>query len=212
MARSKAAQKPMGSTPVKPTRDGQRTAEAMREAAAELFHTHGYEATSLREVASTVGIQVGSLYNHISGKDQLLSIIMIEVLEDLLVAMDDATQDLDDPVQRLEAAIDCHIRFHAERRRDVFIGNSELRSLAPDDRKRVVALRKRYEEILRELVMAATSSAGGDIVDPKLQVFAIVAIGTHVSSWYLPGRGYSLDAIVDRYTTMIFRQLAMPRP
>jgi AcrR family transcriptional regulator len=211
MARASTATNGKAATPAKPVRDGQKTAEAMREAAAELFYTHGYEATSLREVASAVGIQVGSLYNHISGKDQLLSSIMIEVMEDLLAAMAAATGELEDPVERLTAAIDCHIRFHAERRRDVFIGNSELRSLAPDDRKKVVALRKRYEDSLRELVTAAAAEADGDIIDPKLQVFAIVAIGTHVASWYLPGRGYSLDLIVDTYTTMIFRQLAMAR-
>jgi TetR/AcrR family transcriptional regulator, cholesterol catabolism regulator len=211
MARAKTASKATAA-PVRPIRDGQRTAEAMREAAADLFYTHGYEATSLREVASAVGIQVGSLYNHIAGKDQLLSSIMIEVMQDLLAAMEQATEGLEDPVLRLAAAIDCHIRFHAERRRDVFIGNSELRSLSPEDRKRVVSLRKKYEESLRELVSAATAEAHGDLIDPKLQVFAIVAIGTHVSSWYLPGRGYSLDVIVDTYTTMIFRQLAISRP
>lgn len=209
MARANAATKGKAAAPVKPVRDGQKTAEAMREAAAELFYTHGYEATSLREVASAVGIQVGSLYNHISGKDQLLSSIMIEVMEDLLAAMDAATGSLTNPIERLTAAIDCHIRFHAERRRDVFIGNSELRSLAPDDRKKVVALRKKYEDSLRELVAAAAAEGDGDIIDPKLQVFAIVAIGTHVSSWYLPGRGYSLDLIVATYTKMIFRQLSM---
>jgi len=182
----------------------------MREAAADLFYEHGYEATSLREVASAVGIQVGSLYNHISGKDQLLSGIMIDVMNGLLDSVDASVADTEDPAKRLAAAIDCHIRFHAERRRDVFIGNSELRSLGPEDRKTVIGLRKKYEEKLRELVRAAASD--DELVDVKLQVFSIVAIGTHVSSWYKPGRGYSLDYIVDAYTTMIFRQLGVPRP
>lgn len=211
MVRANAAAKGRAAVAVRPIRDGQRTAEAMREEAAELFYTHGYEATSLREVASAVGIQVGSLYNHISGKDQLLSSIMLEVMEDLMAALDASIGELEDPVERLTAGIDCHIRFHAERRRDVFIGNSELRSLAPEDRKKVVSLRKQYEDSLRALVAAAVDEGDGDLIDPKLQVFAIVAIGTHVASWYLPGRGYSLDLIVDTYTTMIFRQLAMTR-
>ncbi|MFD6064927.1 TetR/AcrR family transcriptional regulator [Rhodococcus wratislaviensis] len=52
---------------------------AAREAAARLFYEHGYEATSLRTVASEVGIQVGSLYNHISGKEELPTDIMVSV-------------------------------------------------------------------------------------------------------------------------------------
>lgn len=209
MPRTRVAQKAPQNGTTKHVRDGQRTAEMMREAAADLFFKHGYEATSLRQVAAEVGIQVGSLYNHISGKDELLSAIMIQVMSDLQEALDAATDGIQDPVERLSAAIDCHIRFHAERRRDTFIGNSELRSLGADDRKKVVTLRKKYEETLRDLVSAAVSAGDGDVIDAKLQAFAIVAIGTHVASWYQPGRGYSLDDIVDAYTQMIFRQLAL---
>jgi len=190
-------------------RGGPRTAEMIREAAADLFYLHGYEATSLRQVASQVGIQVGSLYNHISGKDELLSAIMIQVMVDLQAALEESIADVADPVDRLVAAVGCHIRFHAERRRDVFIGNSELRSLDAEAHKKVVSLRKKYEETLRDLVVAAADSADGDVIDVKLQVFAIVAIGTHVASWYKPGRGYPLDDIVDTYTQIILRQLAL---
>lgn len=198
---------PNGGT--KHLRGGPRTAQLIREAAAELFYLHGYEATSLREVASRVGIQVGSLYNHISGKSELLSAIMIQVMLDLHQALDESVADVQDPIDRLVAAVDCHIRFHAEHRREVFIGNSELRSLEKEDRTKVVTLRRKYEEKLRALVVAAVDAGDGDIIDVKLQVFAIVAIGTHVASWYQPGRGYPLDDIVGINTRIILRQLAV---
>ena len=44
------------------------TAQAIREEAAKLFFERGYDATSLRQVASAVGLMVGSLYNHINLK------------------------------------------------------------------------------------------------------------------------------------------------
>jgi AcrR family transcriptional regulator len=193
----------------RPTRDGARTAEAIREVASELFYVHGYEATSLREVARGVGIQVGSLYNHISGKDQLLSDILISILQDLIDALERSYQDVADPIERLRAGIDCHIRFHAEHRKQVFIGNSELRSLGEADLREVVKLRKRYEDDFRDLVSAAVAEADADLIDLRLQVFAILAVGTHVSTWYKPGRGRDLDSVVDVYTRMIFRQIGI---
>jgi AcrR family transcriptional regulator len=196
----------------RPPRDGQRTALAIQEAAAELFYAHGYEATSLRSIAAAVGIQVGSLYNHMSGKDELLSEIMVSVMQDLLNALHDAVDGVDDPIERLETAIACHIRYHAEHRRQVFIGNSELRALAHDDRQKVVALRRDYERALERLIDEAAEAGGGDVLDPRLQVFSIVAIGTHVSSWYKPGRGRSLDDIVQVYTRMIFREMDLRLP
>jgi AcrR family transcriptional regulator len=196
----------------KPVRDGQRTALAIQEAAAELFYAHGYEATSLRSIASAVGIQVGSLYNHMSGKDELLSEIMVSVMQDLLDSLNQAVAEKEDPIERLQAAIACHIRYHAEHRRQVFIGNSELRALSHDDRHKVVSLRRDYEEALGMLIDAAAEEGSGDVLDRRLQVFSIVAIGTHVSTWYRPDRGRSLEDIVSVYTRMIFREMSLDLP
>jgi len=47
-------------------RRGEKTAEDIRAVAIELFYKRGFQATALLDVAAKVGIQVGSLYNHIS--------------------------------------------------------------------------------------------------------------------------------------------------
>ncbi|XVQ09582.1 TetR/AcrR family transcriptional regulator [Spirillospora sp. CA-255316] len=188
---------------------GVRTADAILEAATELFYEHGYEATSLREVAGKVNIQVGSLYNHIKGKDDLLRSIMIGIMDDLLAAQRAALRGRTDVIDRLRAAVDCHIRFHADRAREVFIGNSELRSLGAADLRAVVAKRDEYEAILRGLVEQAASEGRADVVDPHLQTYAIVAVGTHVSTWYRPRGPMSLDEIVEKYVLMVLRQLGV---
>lgn len=188
---------------------GVRTADAILEAAAEMFYQHGYEATSLRQVAAKVGIQVGSLYNHINGKDDLLRSIMLGVMDDLLAAQRTALRGRTDAVDCLRAAIDCHIRFHADRAREVFIGNSELRSLEEKDRRTVVAKRDQYEKVLRDLIEKAAAEGRADVVDVRLQVYAIVAAGTHVSTWYRPRGPLSLDEIVDKYIVITLRQLGV---
>ena len=43
-----------------------------REAAAELFYRHGYQATSIRQIAAEIGVLSGSLYAHIESKERLL--------------------------------------------------------------------------------------------------------------------------------------------
>jgi len=188
---------------------GVRTADAILEAATELFYQHGYEATTLRQVAAKVGIQVGSLYNHINGKDDLLRNIMLRIMDDLLVAQRTALRGRTDPIDRLRAAIDCHIRFHADRAREVFIGNSELRSLGGKDLRKVVDKRDQYEKVLRDLIDAAAEEGRADVVDARLQVCAIVAAGSHVSTWYRPRGPMSLDEIVSKYITITLRQLGV---
>ena len=52
--------------------NGPKTMEAIRKAGLRLIHSQGYEAMSLRQLAAEVGIQAGSLYNHITTKQDLL--------------------------------------------------------------------------------------------------------------------------------------------
>ncbi|MER6974355.1 TetR/AcrR family transcriptional regulator [Nocardioides sp. NPDC000445] len=47
--------------------------EQVLEAAAELFVTRGFAATSTREIAERVGIRQASLYYHFAGKDEILA-------------------------------------------------------------------------------------------------------------------------------------------
>jgi TetR/AcrR family transcriptional regulator, cholesterol catabolism regulator len=190
--------------------NGANTAAAIREAAANLFHRHGYEATSLREIASQVGIQVGSLYNHIGGKSELLRDIMVGIMDDLLAAMDEAIRAPGSPLEVLKRAVDCHLRFHATHSRDVFIGNAELRALPAEDRRAVIARRDRYEHLLRQLVSDVVETLPAQRLDVRLQTYAILAIGSHVSSWYRDQGSMSLDDMVAGYTAVILRQLGVP--
>jgi TetR/AcrR family transcriptional regulator, cholesterol catabolism regulator len=50
-------------------------------------------------------------------------------------------------------------------------------------------------------------SGRGDAVNVQLQAYSIVAIGTHMASWYQPTGPLSLDDVVRAYTGTILRQL-----
>ena len=128
--------------------DGARTEEAIREAAVALIAARGFEATTLREIADKVGVQPGTIYRYFPSKAQLLVALLVEHLEYLLASWATAQPRTDDPVERLRAFVAFHIRSHTLRRREVFVANMELRSLSPGDRARVVALRRRYEDLL----------------------------------------------------------------
>jgi TetR/AcrR family transcriptional regulator, cholesterol catabolism regulator len=192
--------------------NGSHTAVAIREAAARLFYERGYGATSLREIASAAGIQVGSLYNHIGGKNDLLRTIMVEIMDGLLAAMQAATSVEEDPEKKLLRALDCHLRYHATHSRDVFIGNSELRALAAEARHEVTSRRNRYERQLRQFIANVGDDIPEDAVDTRLQTYSILAIGTHLSSWYRDDGPMSLDEVVEGYIQVILRQLGIVSP
>lgn len=57
-------------------RPGHSARDEILDAAAELFTTIGYAATSTRRIAESVGIQQASLYHHFAAKDDILDALL----------------------------------------------------------------------------------------------------------------------------------------
>jgi AcrR family transcriptional regulator len=190
-----------------PQRRGDKTAEALRKAAIRLFFEHGYEATTLRQLASEVGITVGSVYNHIASKEDLLYSIMRGIMQDLLDGMDAALAGLEDPVDQMRTAVEFHVLFHAERAQEVFIGNSELRSLPAVRRAAVVEARDAYEKVFRKILEDGVRAKVFHTSDVRLVIYGIIAMGTHVADWYRPGGRLSLEEIASVYSDFALRGL-----
>ena len=186
------------------------TAQAIREEAAKLFFERGYDATSLRQVASAVGLMVGSLYNHIDSKEHLLLQIMGRIIDDLMDATRAAANADGDAVDKLQAALAAHLTFHAERAQEVFIGNAELRSLSDGAREVVIEKRHEYELFLQGLIEDAGRAGLADVIDAKIHVYSAVAQATHLAGWFKPGGRMDLDEIVAIYTKLALRELNVP--
>ena len=57
---------------------GERTRQAVMEAAYELFLEQGYAATSMRQIADRAGLALGGIYNHFSGKEAIFSELILD--------------------------------------------------------------------------------------------------------------------------------------
>jgi AcrR family transcriptional regulator len=187
------------------------TAELIRSSAIDLFFEHGYEATSLRAIAGEVGIQVGSLYNHLTSKENLLYSIMSTIMEDLLREFDARLATVTGSVERLRTAIEVHVFFHTARAREVFIGNSELRSLTTAHRRKVVKLRDQYEQRFVDIIEEGVADGSFETADTKLAAWAILAIGTSTSTWFRPDGRLQLEDIATLYTELVLNGLATRR-
>ena len=182
--------------------DGARTEDAIRQAAISLIAERGFEAMTLRELAGRVGVQPGSIYRYFPSKSRMLVGLLVEHLQFLLGQWGSARPATDDPVEQLRAFVDFHVRLHTMRRHEAFVANMELRSLAPADRRRVVALRRRYEDILTDILRAGADAGAFHVPDPRIATFAVLAMLTGVGSWYREGGRLGRRELVEQYTQL----------
>ena len=187
---------------------GPTTLEAIRKAGVRLIFEHGYEAMSLRQLAAEVGIQAGSLYNHISTKQDLLFDLVQDHINDLLRELDLALEGKADPVEKLRAFVAFHVTYHMTRKREVFIANSELRSLDAKNYDAVVALRGAYEQRLAQILTDGASDGVFEVVDIQVATFAILALLTGLCTWYRPGGRLTRDAIIAAHEKLVLSGVA----
>jgi TetR/AcrR family transcriptional repressor of nem operon len=72
------------STPTARARDGRQTREAILEAATELMHLKGYQATTLDDVLRESGVGKGNFYYHFKSKEDLGYAILDQVIASFL--------------------------------------------------------------------------------------------------------------------------------
>jgi AcrR family transcriptional regulator len=187
---------------------GPKTMEAIRKAGLRLIFEHGYAAMSLRQLAAEVGIQSGSLYNHISTKQELLFDLVRDHINELLRQLDRALLGKQKPADKLRAFVAFHVTYHMTKKREVFIANSELRSLEPKNYDTIVALRGAYEQRLAEILAEGVSEGDFEVVDIQVATFAILALLTGICTWYRPGGRLTKEAIVAAHEKLVLSSVA----
>lgn len=160
------------------------TERRILDVATVLFYEKGYHATTMREVAASVGIKAGSLYNHYASKEDLLLRIAAGVMEELLAAGRRALAASPRPRDQLRELISSHVVYHAEQRFRAKIADDQLNALAPERRAAVVAVRDEYEGLWRQVLDRGREEHGWTVPDTPVVTFAVTTMCTAVDVWY----------------------------
>ncbi len=132
--------------------DGQRA--AIHHAAARLFATRGYTASTMNEVAAACGISKATLYHYVRDKHDLLAQISaghVERLEGLVREVSGA--DLA-PEAHLKALIASFMKVYATAEHEHRVLTEDVKFLADAPREAVVAAQRRVVAAFAEAVAA----------------------------------------------------------
>src|SRR5260221_7292025 len=131
--------------------------------------------------------------------------VMIDLLEDQRQVAETL-----DVVERMRLLVYHHVKFHCARAEEVFVGNSELRSLSRAQRTRIVGLRNEYEGMFQKELKDGIRQGKFLPVDVQVTSYGILAMTTWVSAWYSPRGRLSLEEIAEIYTALVLRGIWNP--
>jgi AcrR family transcriptional regulator len=150
-------------------------------AALELFSTRGYEGTSIRDIASAVGMTTASLYYHFSSKDDLFVIVHGLSMDAVTAAVEQAIRGIADPWDRLEAAGEAHCAtlFETEGTRAILTVRIGDGLAGVNDA--LVAQRDAYERLIQRLIDDLALSPD---LDRKLLRLHILGVLNFLPTWF----------------------------
>ncbi len=161
--------------------------------AAHLFKTKGYERTTVRDLAASVGIQSGSIFHHFKSKEDILFAVMEETILFITAKMEDALSAAETPEEKLLALIRCELEsILGDTSEAMTVLVYEWRSLSEARQQEILLLRNHYENLWLECLQEAirAKQVKGDAF--VLRRFLTGALSWTVT-WYKSDGPYSMD-------------------
>lgn len=160
--------------------------DEIRDAAIGLFDERGYHGTRMQDIATALGLQASSLYNHWSSKQDILRDVMLGQMRHLLSEHAIAVTSTPDVAEQLRRSMEAHVRYHARFRREARIGNTEIPSLEEPARSELLAMRRDYSAGWQAVIESGVELGRFTVDSPLLSAYALLQMGVGVAMWFRP--------------------------
>lgn len=157
---------------------------AILEVAARLFNEKGFNAVSMRDLASTLEIKASSLYNHISSKEEILSDIILSIGSQFTDGMQTIVSDSTDIIVTLEQIIHMHVNIAVRHSDEIGVLNKDWIHLPEPAKSQLIAMRHDYENNFRSVVLQGIEEGRLIRMNPEIMLFSILSTLRSIHAWY----------------------------
>ncbi len=189
------------------------TRDRILRAAIKMFGEHGFESTSMRDLASAVGIKAPGIYNHFGSKEDILNAAIEWAMRDFnryVLGPDDPKQP---PASRLEHIVMRHVNYQiaeapAARAFDFFMYSSAQEGyVSENSRRQVRTLLRQYVNVVSDLLRLIDRDLKSR--EARMRAVVITDMCDTVTRWYRVDGEYSPETLGHFYWSLI-RKIADP--
>jgi AcrR family transcriptional regulator len=180
--------------------------DSLLDVAVAVFNERGYDATSMEELATRLGVTKSAIYHHVSSKVELLRLALDRALDALFAVTEEPGATSGPAIDRLEHVVRGSVRVLTEQLPFVTLllrvrGNSPVEEAA-------LARRREFDRVVTDLVRAAEEEGGvRPDVDPAVTSRLLFGTVNSLTEWYRPDGGLSADDLADALVATTFQGL-----
>lgn len=158
---------------------------AVLTAAVRMFNARGYHATSLDDVAASLGVSKPTIYHYLGNKEQVLVECLTIGMDQLLAAAAEARAALGRGIDRLRAFLLSYAEVNMEDfgRCNILTANE---TLSTDAREAIRLLKRRIHATMQELVEEGVADGSIAPCDPTFAALTLASALNGPSRWHRP--------------------------
>lgn len=179
-------------------------------AAAAMIADRGFHVTRLEDVGQVVGISGPGLYRYVSGKDDMLAQILVDISVRLVdgarAVMDRSRAEEWAPDRTLRELLSFHVEFAVTEPDRIRVQEREIGNLAPQQREKVRSLQRMYISMWVETLRRSNPELTEEAARVRVQLAAgLINSSRHVVRWA------GADAVRNEAMDMAFRAMDLPK-
>lgn len=178
-----------------------------------LFARHGYDRTSLRDIADEAKITKAALYYYFPNKDALFERVVLESMQSLYDETSVAVARVSTPIERIRAFMlaSARVQDHA---RDRWIAGSNAFWQGAREGQRLAALtlRDNYEKLLRQCIIEGINAGEFRPVDPAMTGRLFLSALNQLPRWHKVGGKLSAVEVMETFLDVLMHGLVVNKP
>jgi AcrR family transcriptional regulator len=169
---------------MKATRKKASKKEFILKKAAQMFREKGFAATSMRDLAETVGIEAASLYNHIRSKNEMLESICFDVANRFTIFMDELESGNQGSIKKIDTLLRFHIKQMIETFEEVIVCDREWKHLDEPYLSNFHNQRRSYRKRFAAIIEEGIAKNEIKRIDAPTAVLIMLHSVNGIESWH----------------------------
>jgi TetR/AcrR family transcriptional regulator, cholesterol catabolism regulator len=169
-----------------------------------LFSTVGYANVSVEDIATASGMRKATLYHYFKSREEIVAAMHDVVATDMLDHAISVSTSGTPPSEALRSVIVTMMRGIHERPGYLRVFFEHYREISDDVYKPIAAKRRRYADIMEDLIRRGIEQGEFRSVDPRLTALAIFGMCNWTYQWYRSGAGLAPETLAAVFTDILF--------
>jgi AcrR family transcriptional regulator len=175
--------------------------------ASAMFREKGFPATSMRDLAETVGIEAASLYNHIQSKSEILQEIVFRIATDCNLHLESLDESHKDSISKIESLIRFHVQMMINRYDDYCVMINEWIHLPEPYLTNFISQRRSYVQKMEAIIEEGGRNKELRPVLPYVAMLTILSSVRGLEFWHRSSKKISPETMEDNMVNHLINGL-----